>query len=125
MWHNRFGHADVNMIRLMAKRNLVDGLEVSDFSLCGKCEVCLYSKAKRLPFDDIVVPASEPLDRVSLDLWGRARTKSLGGAYYMLLACDDGTGIPFTYFSATKDAETILKLVQDFVAMAEQQTGRR
>ncbi|KAJ3831190.1 hypothetical protein F5878DRAFT_549833 [Lentinula raphanica] len=62
MWHNRFGHADVNMIHLMAKRGMVEGLEVSDFSLCGKCEVCMYSKAKRQPFDDIVVPSSEPLD---------------------------------------------------------------
>jgi GAG-pre-integrase domain len=46
MWHTRFGHADVNMICIMAKRGLIEGLEVSDFSLCGKCEVCLYAKAK-------------------------------------------------------------------------------
>ncbi|KAJ3752943.1 hypothetical protein EV360DRAFT_88253 [Lentinula raphanica] len=62
MWHTRFGHADINTIRLMAKRGLVEGLEVTDFSLCGKCEVCLLAKAKRLPFDDIVVPAVEPLE---------------------------------------------------------------
>ncbi|KAJ3831526.1 hypothetical protein F5878DRAFT_549437 [Lentinula raphanica] len=103
----------------MAQQGWVEGLDITDFSLCGKCEVCLLAKAKHLPFDDVVIPASEPLDRGSLDLWGKARTRSLGGANYMLLACDDGTGIPFTYFSATKDAETILKLVQEFVAMAE------
>ncbi|KAF5367653.1 hypothetical protein D9757_010984 [Collybiopsis confluens] len=125
MWHARFGHADVNMIRIMAKRGLVDGLEVTDYELCGKCEPCLFAKAKRLPFDDIVIPASEPLDRVSLDLWGPSRTRSLGGANYMLLACDDGTGIPFPYFSPNKESQSILKYVQDFVKMAERQTGRK
>ncbi|KAF5391108.1 hypothetical protein D9757_003179 [Collybiopsis confluens] len=125
MWHARFGHADVNMIRIMAKRGLVDGLEVTDYELCGKCEPCLFAKAKRLPFDDIVIPASEPLDRVSLDLWGPSRTRSLGGANYMLLACDDGTGIPFPYFSSNKESQSILKYVQDFVKMAERQTGRK
>ncbi|KAF5346552.1 hypothetical protein D9757_014186 [Collybiopsis confluens] len=125
MWHTRFGHADINLIRLMAKRKTVEGLEVSDFALCGKCEVCLLAKAKRKPFDDIVVPSSEPLDRISLDLWGPARTKSLGGAYYMLLACDDGTGIPFPYFLPNKEAPTVLRNIENFVTMAERQTGRK
>ncbi|KAF5353777.1 hypothetical protein D9757_013864 [Collybiopsis confluens] len=125
MWHTRFGHADINLIRLMAKRKTVEGLEVSDFALCGKCEVCLLAKAKRKPFDDIVVPSSEPLDRISLDLWGPARTKSLGGAYYMLLACDDGTGIPFPYFLTNKEAPTVLCNVENFVTMAERQTGQK
>ncbi|KAF5334482.1 hypothetical protein D9757_015459 [Collybiopsis confluens] len=106
MWHTRFGHADINLIRLMAKRKIVEGLEVSEFALC-------------------VVPSSEPLDRISLDLWGPARTKSLGGAYYMLLACDDGTGIPFPYFLANKEAPTVLRNVENFVTMAERQTGRK
>ncbi|KAF5370488.1 hypothetical protein D9757_013124 [Collybiopsis confluens] len=50
MWHTRFGHADINLIRLMAKRKTVESLEVSDFALCGKCKVCLLAKAKRKPF---------------------------------------------------------------------------
>ncbi|KAF5374419.1 hypothetical protein D9757_011833 [Collybiopsis confluens] len=125
MWHTRFGHADINMIRIMAKRKTVEGLEVSDFTLCGKCEVCLLAKAKRKPFDDIVVPSSEPLDRISLDLWGPARTQSLGGARYMMLACDDGTGIPFPHFLPNKEASTVLGKVETFVAMAERQTGRK
>ncbi|KAF5378426.1 hypothetical protein D9757_011152 [Collybiopsis confluens] len=123
MWHTRFGHADINMIRIMAKRKTVEGLEVSDFTLCGKCEVCLLAKAKRKPFDDIVVPSSEPLDWISLDLWGPARTQSLGGARYMMLACDDGTGIPFPHFLPNKEASTVLGKVETFVAMAERQTG--
>ncbi|KAF5392082.1 hypothetical protein D9757_003373 [Collybiopsis confluens] len=125
MWHTRFGHADINLIHLMAKQKIVEGLKVSEFALCGKCKVCLLAKAKRKPFDDIVMPSSEPLDRISLDLWGPARTKSLGGAYYMLLACDDGTGIPFPYFLANKEAPTVLCNVENFVTMAEQQTGRK
>jgi hypothetical protein len=125
MWHMRFGHADINLIRIMAQRKIVDGLDVTDYTLCGKCEVCVYSKAKRMPFDDIVVPSSEPLDCVSLDLWGPSRVKSLGGAVYMMLACNDGTGIPFPYFSSNKEAATILQQVKRFKVMAELQTGHR
>jgi hypothetical protein len=112
------------MICLMAKCDLVDGLEVADFELCSKCEPCLYAKAKHLPFNDVVIPSSELLNCMSLDLWGPLHTKSLGGASYMLLICDNSTGIPFPYFSSNKKAQTILKLVQEFVTMAEHQMGQ-
>ncbi|KAF5365831.1 hypothetical protein D9757_014430 [Collybiopsis confluens] len=38
MWHNRFAHINTNVISLMKCRNLVDGLEITDGNLCGKCE---------------------------------------------------------------------------------------
>ncbi|KIK54000.1 hypothetical protein GYMLUDRAFT_249898 [Collybiopsis luxurians FD-317 M1] len=62
---------------------------------------------------------------VNLDLWGKARTCSLGGAWYMLLAVDNATGLPFPYFPSSKEAATILGLVKTFVVMAEKQTGRK
>ncbi|KAF5390463.1 hypothetical protein D9757_005175 [Collybiopsis confluens] len=123
--HNRFAHINTNTVSLMKRKNLVDGLEITDGNLCGCCEACLLGKAIHRPFDAIVMPSTEVLERVSLDLWGRARTRSLGGAYYLLVAVDDATGIPDPYFSATKDALLILELVKNFVVKAEKQTEKK
>ncbi|KAJ3836800.1 hypothetical protein F5878DRAFT_540682, partial [Lentinula raphanica] len=89
MWHNRFCHINTNVIALMKRRDLVNGLDITDANLCGKCEACMTAKATRRPFDSIVTPANQVLFRISLDLWGKARTMSLGGAFYMMLAVDD------------------------------------
>ena len=119
MRHNRFGHTDTNAIRLMAKQELVDGLKIMDSSLLGKCEMCLVAKTV---FDAIVVPSNEFLECVSPDLWGKARILSIGKATYMLLACEDLTGVSFPYFSFNKEVVMLLKLVENFVTMAEIQT---
>ncbi|KAJ3839370.1 hypothetical protein F5878DRAFT_529121, partial [Lentinula raphanica] len=89
MWHARFAHINTNVIALMKRRDLVDGLDITDSNLEGKCEPCIHAKATRRPFDSIVTPATEVLFRISLDLWGKARTMSLGGAWYLMLAVDD------------------------------------
>ncbi|KAF5368809.1 hypothetical protein D9757_012288 [Collybiopsis confluens] len=39
MWHNRFAHINTNAVSLMKWKNLVDGLEITDSNLCGRCEV--------------------------------------------------------------------------------------
>ncbi|KAJ3834171.1 hypothetical protein F5878DRAFT_502775, partial [Lentinula raphanica] len=89
MWHTRFAHINTNVIALMKRRDLVNGLDITDSSLNGKCEPCLHAKPTRRPFDSIVTPATEVLFRIHLDLWGKSRTMSLGGAWYMMLTVDD------------------------------------
>ena len=45
VWHQRLGHAGVHSIMDMARRGLVDGLNVvGDLELDGKCENCIYGK---------------------------------------------------------------------------------
>jgi hypothetical protein len=125
MWHCRFNHIDVGALKQMLAKVLVDGFVVTDTYLCGQCEVCIFAKMARRPFDEIVIPASEPLDRVSLDLWGRASVRSRGGAYYMFLIVDDGTSLMFPSFLSNKAGPTVLNSFSNWLAMAENQTGRK
>ncbi|KAJ3925323.1 MAG: hypothetical protein NXY57DRAFT_882401, partial [Lentinula lateritia] len=83
-----FGHGDIKVIKRIAEKSLVDGLVITNNTVSGLCEDCVYGKITRRPFDDVVVPETEPLERVSLDLWGRASVRSRGGAWYMLLCAD-------------------------------------
>ena len=45
VWHQHLGHASVRSITDMARRGLVDGLNVvGDLELDGKCNDCIYGK---------------------------------------------------------------------------------
>ncbi|KAJ7734115.1 hypothetical protein B0H16DRAFT_1327775, partial [Mycena metata] len=81
-WHSRLGHADVRVIKRMAAQKLVDGLKIVSSELRGMCEDCILGKQDKAPFNDEVVHETKPLERVHLDLWGKARTPSWSGALY-------------------------------------------
>ncbi|KAJ7105434.1 hypothetical protein C8R43DRAFT_861623, partial [Mycena crocata] len=70
--HPRFGHADVRVIKRMAERGLVDGLTIVNTKLRGMCEDCILGKQDKSPFNDEVVHETRPLERVHIDLWGKA-----------------------------------------------------
>ncbi len=76
IWHQQFGHGDVRVIKSMNDKGLVDGLEITNRLLNGMCEDCIFGKIVCCPFDEDVIPEGEPLDRVSVNLWGKARTVS-------------------------------------------------
>jgi hypothetical protein len=124
-WHRRFGHSDVRVIERMAKNSLVDGLRIVGRDLRGLCEDCIFSKQDRMPYDDMVVHETEPLERVHLDLWGRARTPSWSGAVYMMLVSDGGTSMKFPLFLNNKTQETTLAAFREWVTAAELQTSKR
>ncbi len=67
-WHQHFGHGDVCVIKLIMRKDLVDGLQVTGCTLNGMCEDCIYGKIIQCPCDEEVVPEGEPLERVSLNL---------------------------------------------------------
>jgi hypothetical protein len=67
----------------------------------------------------------EPLERIHLDLWGKAQMMSLGGAYYMMLAADGGSDMKFPFFLTDKRSETIIHTIEGFRRKAELQTGQK
>jgi hypothetical protein len=122
-WHRRFVHADVRRIEDMAAKGLVDGLTITRKSLRGYCEDCIFGKQDKMPFDDDVVHETRPLERVHLDLWGKARTPSWSGAIYMMLVADGGTSLKFPLFLNNKRQETSTAAFVEWVTEAEVQTG--
>lgn len=125
MWHRRLAHSDIKTIERMCSKNIVDGLDITGRALDGLCEDCIYGKMTRRPFDDDVTAESEPLERVHLDLWGKARTQSWSGAYYMLLISDSGTGIKTPFFLSTKNSVIITNKFEEYHLWAERQTGHK
>ncbi|CAK5269034.1 unnamed protein product [Mycena citricolor] len=124
-WHRRLGHADVRTIKQMATKGAVEGLEITRSDVQGMCQDCILGKQDRAPFDDEVNHETYPLERVHLDLWGRARTLSWGQAVYLLLISDGGTSMKFPVFLPDKRKETVLKVFATWVIEAEVQTERR
>jgi transposase InsO family protein len=124
-WHRRLAHVSIPRILRMANRNLVNGLDISSKTVSGMCEDCLYAKATKRPFDEVLEHEADVLERVHLDLWGPARTKSQGGAVYMALYTDGRSSVRIPYFLPNKLASTTLKSLHDFRVLAERQTGKR
>ncbi|KAJ7040547.1 hypothetical protein C8F04DRAFT_905140, partial [Mycena alexandri] len=89
------------------------------------CKDCIFGKQDRMPFDDEVVHETEPLERVALDLWGKARTPSWSGTVYMMLVSDGGTSMKFPIFLNNKRKETTLDALEEWVTEAELQTGKK
>lgn len=123
MWHRHLGHADMKAVLQMVDKPLVEGLEITRRTYQGICKDCIFGKITRRPFNEQVTPETRPLERVSVDLWGRAQTRSCGGAWYMMLYADGGTSVKIPYFLKSKDEPTTLAMFQKFKAMAEKQTG--
>jgi hypothetical protein len=63
VWHRCFGHVGTCSIVDMAKKGLVDGLDiVGNVKLEGKCEDCIYGKQTARPYDEVIEPEMEVLE---------------------------------------------------------------
>ncbi|KAF7372370.1 Retrotransposon Ty1-copia subclass [Mycena venus] len=122
-WHQWMGHTDVCIIKRMADKGLVDSLTLVNRRLRGMCKDCILGKHDKMPFNDEVVHETKPLERVHLDLWGKARTPSWSGAVYMMLVSDGGTSMKFPLFLNNKTAAKTLAVFETWVTEAELQTG--
>jgi hypothetical protein len=112
-------------IQDMVDCSLVDGLDISQRNLRGKCEDCILGRQTRRPFDNKTEDALEPLELVSFDLWGPSRTPSVGGKTYFMSIIDAGTSYKHgAYLSDKTDASTIMAF-NVFRSKAESLTGRK
>lgn len=53
------------------------------------CEVCVLGKSTKLPYKQSFFRAGKCLEYIHCDLWGPARTETLGGGKYFLSIMDD------------------------------------
>ena len=124
-WHRRLAHCSPATIQDMANHELVDGLNISERGLRGKCEDCVLGRQTRRPFDDTTEPSLDPLELVAFDLWGPSRVQSAGGKIYFMPIVDAGSSFKYgAYLSDKSDASTI-SAFDDFRAKAEALTGKK
>jgi len=107
-WHRRLTHCSLSTIQEMVSKDLVDGLNITEKELRGKCEDCILGRQTRRPFDNETVKNLEPLELVSFDLWGPSRVQSVGRKLYFMPIIDAGTSYKDgAYLSDKADSSTI------------------
>ncbi|KAK9066710.1 hypothetical protein SSX86_014033 [Deinandra increscens subsp. villosa] len=120
LWHRRLGHiSDQGLVELNKQGVLgeLNGLNT------GFCENCVFGKAHRVQFPKGKHTTKGILEYVHADLWGPARTQTLGGGRYFLSIVDDYSRRVWVYVLRNKsDAYQRFK---DWMALVENQTGRR
>lgn len=122
-WHRRLCHAGEGALNTLIRKGMATGVKLTSRTAPGDCEDCIFAKQSRAPFPDIMTRAANVLDRVHGDLWGPARTTSLGGAMYFLLFTDDHSRKRHQY--PLKRKSDALLAFKSWRAMVELETGRK
>jgi len=122
-WHCRLGHLGVRDVVKLGREGRLDnrvdwvaeGKGVSKFS----CTSCIFGKGTRLPAPPNATRATKPLRTVHCDLWGPARTPTIGGATYFLTCYDDYTRkINLTFLKKKSDTRQALV---EYIVLVENQ----
>lgn len=101
LWHNRLGHASMNLIHNLVKHDHVSGLPKLKYERDHISSACMKGKQISVSFKPInEISTSRPLRLLHLDLFGPMRTLSLGGKQYVLVAEDDYSRYTWVIFLA-------------------------
>ncbi|GFW98518.1 copia protein [Trichonephila clavipes] len=120
IWHERFGHANVDYILKTSRLNAVRGLPEIKKPFDFECEPCRLNKYKRVSFQSIECTRPKaPLNLLHCDVWGPANVIGKRGEKYYLSVLDDYSRrmfiFPMCHKSDTYD------ILAKFIIRAEKQ----
>ncbi|GBE83911.1 Retrovirus-related Pol polyprotein from transposon TNT 1-94 [Sparassis crispa] len=94
-FHRRMGHISPMIAEHLVREGRVEGVHFTDSVKPGtdQCESCIQAKITRhpVPKERDGARAKELGDRVHSDVWGPARTETIGGKKYFTSFTDDAT----------------------------------
>lgn len=102
LWHKRYGHISYHGLNQLSRKNLVDGMNVTNIDVSRQCEGCIDGKLTRLPFDSRR-RAKRVLEIVHTDVCGPVTETSFEGYRYFVTFLDDFTHFSAIYCIRTKD----------------------
>lgn len=118
LWHARLGHLSMDKLKVMVKKDLVNGLpNLTNFGGGEVCEGCQYGKAHRLPFERSSSRSNAPLELIHSDLMGPTRTPSYSGNSFMLIFIDDFSRYTWVYF--LKNKSQVFSIFKEFKELVE------
>ena len=120
LWHLRLAHISEKGLEELHKQGLLEG---TSYDKLDFCEHCLYGKQKRAKFPTGTHTTKGILDYVHSDIWGPARTQSLGGARYYITFIDDWSRKVWIYL--LKHKNQAFKTFKQWKALVETQTGKQ
>ena len=126
VWHRRFNHTGIQLIRKLESKQLVDRFHVKGLvSASGMCEDCIYRKQTTWPYDGTSEDIQTASKKVYIDLWGPAPIASLGGALYLIMFTDTGSSCLHGEYLANKAGNMTLVALKSYVTEVEHQTGNK
>ncbi|KAJ0869659.1 putative RNA-directed DNA polymerase [Helianthus annuus] len=120
LWHKRLGHMSSQGMKELIKQGVIKDLVNCDF---GLCENCIMGKTHRVKFSKGIHRSKGVLDYVHADLWGPARTMSLGGALYFLSLIDDYSRRVWVY--PLKHKHEAFEKFKEWKVLVERQSERK
>ncbi|MCO5576680.1 hypothetical protein L7F22_030495 [Adiantum nelumboides] len=103
IWDKRIGHANVQRLKIMQSQELVIGLPVFKVADMQKvCEACQIGKQVKASFSHDKHVSKNVLELAHSDVWGPAKTVSMGGCRIYVTFIDDHTGKVWVYFMKEK-----------------------
>jgi transposase InsO family protein len=125
-WHCWLGHINVNYVRRMVKKGMVNGMSMipdSNEKTDTICAVCLHGKQTRKPIpSETETHASEILKWVYSDVCGAMSTQSHEGHWYYMMVTDDYSWYSWVFFLKHK-SEVPLRF-KEWIALAKNETGK-
>ena len=115
LWHSRLGHPSHSKIQLLKQH--VHNVNINKTASC--CDICHFSKQKKLPFTASTHVSTHPFDLLHCDLWGPFATNTVDGFRFFLTIVDDFTRCTWVYLLKHK-SETQVYLPQ-FASMVSTQ----
>ncbi|MCO5596320.1 hypothetical protein L7F22_050381 [Adiantum nelumboides] len=103
IWHKRIGHANVQRLKTMQSQELVTGLHVFKVADMQKvCEACQFGKQAKASFPHDKHVSRNVLELVHSNVWGLAKTASMGQCRFYVTFIDDHTRKVWVYFMKEK-----------------------
>ena len=122
LWHQRLGHVSDNVLKIMARKGLVDGLELSTTTR-SLCDACHMGKQTSSIHPSRGGPRDcEPGQRWHTDV-GFMSGKSLDGYTMYIVFKDEVSAFRRVYFMSAK--EQVPATVKAFIRWAEIESGRK
>lgn len=119
-WHKQYGHVAITGLKKLYNDKLVEGFNIDQSEPIFECEACIRAKQIRELFPNSSDHHTEkPCELTHSDVWGPARTQSIGGARYYISFVDDCSRRCTVEFMKQK-SEAIVK-VKQYVAYLERQ----
>ncbi len=123
-WHRRMAHLNLEAIRNMIRKDMVDGLSINGLHEYDHvCEGCVLGKSHRLPFPKASLTTYELMDLIAVDLTGPMSVPTWGGARYALVIVEVSTRLPVGRLLISK--EGVNAELRDVIAMLERQSGKK
>lgn len=121
LWHKRLSHISEKGLNVLAKKNLLSGVNSARLE---KCTHCLAGKQHRVSFKSHPPSRkSDLLELVHSDVCGPMKVRSRGGALYFVTFIDDCSRKLWVYVLKTKDQ--VLDAFKEFHVLVERQTGKK